>query len=125
MTTDEFIPSPTKSGFASDDGSRPRKIGATRRPYAIICQGTSEIVAARPHPASSTPATVAAVTILLRRRLAGLRPRTHQPNEGAPTRAAATARAIRSCCEPRVPMVGIRKRLKTRAPAIDPAVLAA
>src|SRR6185369_10468662 len=94
----------------------PRIVGAMRRPYAMTSHGTSCTV-----EMTGTEMAIAANTA------------TRAPFHSfrlaiAATAAAvapAAARAIRTCSEDRVPIVGIRKRLKTSAPRIEPAVLAA
>jgi len=70
---------------------------------------------------SSAPSTtVAAIVANFRRRKAGI---TCAPP--AATRAPTAASTNKSCCELRVPSTGIRTRLKTRAPTMEPAVFAA
>ena len=45
--------------------------------------------------------------------------------ENAAAMPAAAEMPMRICCEARVPIVGMRARLKSNAPAIEPAVFAA
>ena len=113
MTTDELMPSPMKTGFDSDDKSRPRRIGATRRPYAMTCHGTSDTVEIRPNAAIAIPTNVAASASARR------------AQDASATIEAAAAIAMSNCWHARVPSAGMNARLNSNAPAIAPAVFAA
>src|SRR5215475_14192980 len=119
MMTDELIPSPLKTTFvrfASGYKLAARIVGAMRRPYAMTSHGTSCTEEMTGNDMTiATNATTKAPFHSFRLAIAAI----------AAAVAPAAARPIRTCSDDRVPIVGIRKRLKTNAPRIEPAVLAA
>src|SRR5215475_8076310 len=119
MITDELMPSPLKRtlvALPSGYKSAPRSVGAMRRPYAITSHGTSWTENIK--PVERTIAVTATAT-------AAFETAFFDIAEKAAAIAAAAEMPIRICCEARVPIVGMRARLKTSAPAIEPAVFAA
>src|SRR5437867_13321451 len=91
-------------------------MGANRLPYAMTCQGTSEIIGNSSAPST----TVAAIVASFRRRKAGI-----SCAPPAATTAPTAASTNKSCCELRDPNTGLRTKLKTKDQTNEPDGVAA